>query len=106
MRWRAPPLLSLRTGPRRRSLSLRPKIRAGEAAGKVAEIAHQVHGAIGFTSEHILVNGVEGPELFGAVRGYRKTNEFAGACKEQTATIVWEALAGLKVSEAVAAGLV
>jgi acyl-CoA dehydrogenase len=30
------------------------KIRAGEAAGKVAEIAHQVHGAIGFTFEHSL----------------------------------------------------
>jgi len=30
------------------------KIRAGEAAGKVAEIAHQVHGAIGFTQEHSL----------------------------------------------------
>ena len=30
------------------------KIRAGEAAGKVAEIAHQVHGAIGFTREHSL----------------------------------------------------
>jgi alkylation response protein AidB-like acyl-CoA dehydrogenase len=30
------------------------KIRAGEAAGKVAEIAHQVHGAIGFTEEHAL----------------------------------------------------
>jgi hypothetical protein len=30
------------------------KIRAGEAAGKVAEIAHQVHGAIGFTYEHNL----------------------------------------------------
>lgn len=30
------------------------KIRAGEAAGRVAEIAHQVHGAIGFTSEHSL----------------------------------------------------
>jgi acyl-CoA dehydrogenase len=28
------------------------KIRAGEAAGKVAAIAHQVHGAIGFTQEH------------------------------------------------------
>ena len=28
------------------------KIRAGEAAGTVAEIAHQVHGAIGFTEEH------------------------------------------------------
>jgi hypothetical protein len=30
------------------------KIRAGEAAGKAAEIAHQVHGAIGFTHEHRL----------------------------------------------------
>jgi alkylation response protein AidB-like acyl-CoA dehydrogenase len=30
------------------------KIRAGEAAGRVAEIAHQVHGAIGFTEEHSL----------------------------------------------------
>jgi hypothetical protein len=30
------------------------KIRAGMAAGRVAEIAHQVHGAIGFTEEHSL----------------------------------------------------
>jgi acyl-CoA dehydrogenase len=30
------------------------KARTGEAAGKVAEIAHQVHGAIGFTHEHRL----------------------------------------------------
>jgi acyl-CoA dehydrogenase len=30
------------------------KIRAGEASGKVAEIAHQVHGAIAFTHEHSL----------------------------------------------------
>jgi alkylation response protein AidB-like acyl-CoA dehydrogenase len=30
------------------------KIRVGEAAGKVAEIAHQVHGAIGSTHEHSL----------------------------------------------------
>jgi alkylation response protein AidB-like acyl-CoA dehydrogenase len=30
------------------------KIRAGEAAAAVAEIAHQVHGAIGFTEEHSL----------------------------------------------------
>jgi acyl-CoA dehydrogenase len=30
------------------------KVRAGEAAGKVAEIAHQVHGAIGFTAEYRL----------------------------------------------------
>ncbi|HXZ02630.1 MAG TPA: acyl-CoA dehydrogenase family protein [Stellaceae bacterium] len=30
------------------------KARVGEAAGKAAEIAHQVHGAIGFTHEHRL----------------------------------------------------
>jgi acyl-CoA dehydrogenase len=30
------------------------KIRAGEAAGKATDIAHQVHGAIGFTWEHSL----------------------------------------------------
>jgi acyl-CoA dehydrogenase len=30
------------------------KARAGEAAGKVAEVAHQVHGAMGFTQEHPL----------------------------------------------------
>lgn len=30
------------------------KVRAGEAAGRVADIAHQVHGAIGFTEEHQL----------------------------------------------------
>jgi len=30
------------------------KIRAGEAAGAGAAIAHQVHGAIGFTHEHVL----------------------------------------------------
>jgi acyl-CoA dehydrogenase len=30
------------------------KARAGEAAGKVAEVCHQVHGAMGFTHEHPL----------------------------------------------------
>lgn len=30
------------------------KIRSGEAAGAAAAIAHQVHGAIGFTHEHVL----------------------------------------------------
>ena len=30
------------------------KIRVGEAAGAGAAISHQVHGAIGFTAEHIL----------------------------------------------------
>jgi acyl-CoA dehydrogenase len=30
------------------------KVRTGEAAGKVAEVCHQVHGAMGFTHEHPL----------------------------------------------------
>lgn len=30
------------------------KARCGEAAGKVAEVCHQVHGAMGFTHEHAL----------------------------------------------------
>ncbi|NJN51833.1 MAG: hypothetical protein HC809_08730 [Gammaproteobacteria bacterium] len=30
------------------------KARVGEAAGIVAEIAHQVHGAMGYTHEHRL----------------------------------------------------
>jgi acyl-CoA dehydrogenase len=30
------------------------KARTGEAAGKIAEVAHQVHGAMGFTQEHPL----------------------------------------------------
>ena len=30
------------------------KIRCGEAAAEGAAIAHQVHGAIGFTNEHVL----------------------------------------------------
>jgi hypothetical protein len=30
------------------------KIRSGEAAGKIAEMAHQIHGAIGFTREYRL----------------------------------------------------
>lgn len=30
------------------------KVRCGEAAGRAATIAHQLHGAIGFTEEHVL----------------------------------------------------
>jgi acyl-CoA dehydrogenase len=42
------------SGPAAALAAAAAKIRAGEAAGKVAEIAHQVHGAIGFTHEHRL----------------------------------------------------
>lgn len=30
------------------------KVRCGEAAGKVSALIHQIHGAIGFTQEHVL----------------------------------------------------
>ena len=35
-------------------LAAAAKIRAGEAAGKVADLAHQIHGAIGFSQEYPL----------------------------------------------------
>ena len=40
--------------PRQRVEIAAAKARVGEAAGVVAEIAHQVHGAMGFTHEHRL----------------------------------------------------
>lgn len=46
-----------------------------------------------FTSESILLNGLEAVELFGEQRGYQKTHEFEKLWKEATATIVWETLA-------------
>jgi alkylation response protein AidB-like acyl-CoA dehydrogenase len=42
------------SGPNARILVATAKIRCGEAAGIVAAGAHQVHGAIGFTKEHVL----------------------------------------------------
>lgn len=42
------------TAPSTRFAVAAAKARAGEAAGLVARIAHQVHGAIGFTREHDL----------------------------------------------------
>jgi hypothetical protein len=51
---RAPPSPSRWIVPQRRSPLAAAKIRVGEAAGKVAEIAHQVHGAIDSTHEHSL----------------------------------------------------
>lgn len=41
-------------GPRLIPVVAAAKVRAGEAAGTGAAIAHQVHGAIGFTEEHRL----------------------------------------------------
>lgn len=49
-----------------------------------------------FTSEFILLNGLEKFELFGQSRGYMKTNEYKDICKESTATIIWNTLERIK----------
>ena len=45
-----------------------------------------------FTSEYILLNGLEPIGLFGEHRGYQKTDEFEKLWKEASASIVWETL--------------
>lgn len=45
-----------------------------------------------FTSEYILLNGLEQLGLFGKSRGYRKTDEFEKLWKEATASIFWESV--------------
>ncbi len=45
-----------------------------------------------FTSEYILVTGLEQVGLFGESRGYRKTDELAKMCREASASMVWETL--------------
>jgi hypothetical protein len=45
-----------------------------------------------FTSEYILMNGLEPIGLFGERRGYQKTDEFEKLWKEASASIVWETL--------------
>ena len=49
-----------------------------------------------FTSEFILLNGVDRFEIFGRSRGYMKTNEFIDISTESTATIMWNALERIK----------
>ena len=49
-----------------------------------------------FTSELILLNGVDRFEIFGRSRGYMKTNEFIDISTESTATIMWNALERIK----------
>lgn len=49
-----------------------------------------------FTSEAILLRGVPTHNLFGRDNGYAQTGERQGVTGEQTATIVWELLAGLR----------
>lgn len=72
------------------------KIRVGEAAGSAARIAHQVHGAIGFTHEHSLHHSTRrlwtwreeyGKESYWAVRLGRRLA--AGG-----ADAVWPAIVG------------
>lgn len=45
-----------------------------------------------FTSEFILLNGLEELGLFGHNRGYRKTGEVERLLKEASASMVWESL--------------
>lgn len=49
-----------------------------------------------FTSEHIMLTGVDGLEMLGAWKGYQKTDESGKIHKEPTATIMWEVLNGLQ----------
>ncbi len=60
------------------------KARVGEAAGKVAEICHQVHGAMGFTQEH--------PLHFATRRLWSWRDEFGGEA-------VWQERIGRQVCE-------
>ncbi len=50
---------------------------------------------IPFTSEAIMLAGVPAHDLLGEAKGYRKTAEWPRPAGEQTATIVWQALAPL-----------
>jgi hypothetical protein len=45
-----------------------------------------------FTSEHLLMNNIEGLELFGKEKGYRLALEKEKILKEATATIIWSTL--------------
>ncbi|MDP4038591.1 MAG: uracil-DNA glycosylase [bacterium] len=46
-----------------------------------------------FTGEAILLSGIPELGLFGATKGYVKTNEFTKVLKEPTSTIMWSTLA-------------
>ena len=66
-------------GPEFRLATAIAKARVGEAAGKVAAICHQVHGAMGFTQEH--------PLHYATRRLWSWRDEFGGEA-------VWEAEIG------------
>lgn len=62
------------------------KARVGEAAGKVAAIAHQVHGAMGFTQEH--------PLHFSTRRLWSWRDEFGSEAQWQARLGRWVCAAG------------
>lgn len=49
-----------------------------------------------FSSEFILLQGLEEIGLFGALQGYQKTGEYQQVWKEATATILWQVLMQLQ----------
>lgn len=51
-----------------------------------------------FGGENILLKGIPELGLFGESKGYRVANEFNRLWKEPSATIVWQALASVKVA--------
>ena len=59
-----------------RLLAAAAKARCGEAAGRVATICHQVHGAIGYTREHHLHRATRrlwrGRDAFGGERYWQE----------------------------------
>lgn len=68
---------------------LRPKIMlVGEAPGyRGCRLT-----GVPFTSEHLLMNGVPGLDLFGEKQGFRLASKDGRLLKEATATIIWETL--------------
>ncbi len=67
------------------------KLLVGEAAGyRGCRLT-----GVPFTSEHILLSGSPGHNLFGQNRGYTCSDERQRPSKEQTATIVWDVLSQL-----------
>jgi acyl-CoA dehydrogenase len=72
------------------------KIRTGEAAGKAAAIAHQVHGAIGFTEEHHLHHLTRRLWSWRAEFGAESlwANQLGQVIAEQGADRLWPELTG------------
>ena len=73
---------------------LKPKIKqVGEAPG----YRGCRFTGVPFSSEFILLQGLDEIGLFGALRGYQKTDECQQVWKEATATILWQVLMQLQV---------